>query len=201
MMLKSLARNPEDFSGAFRRLPSRLLELFVQAYQSYLFNRFLSGRIKHGFSLNAAEVGDYVIGVEKSGVSMPAMHRIASSETVKEVNRAVHGGRMRLAIPLIGFKQSRSLGVQGEIESRVLEEEEVSPCDFRVSAMAGMSSRGELRAALTPLMGFSSDDVLVDAEGVRRHTLRMDFMLYRGSYATIVLREFMKPPDPVKAGF
>ncbi|HXX87260.1 MAG TPA: tRNA pseudouridine(13) synthase TruD, partial [Candidatus Acidoferrum sp.] len=38
LMLRHLAARPGDYVGAFRRLPPRLLELFPQAYQSYLFN-------------------------------------------------------------------------------------------------------------------------------------------------------------------
>ena len=43
LMLNHLAQNPTDFSGAFQRLPPKLQALFVQAHQSYLFNRFLVG--------------------------------------------------------------------------------------------------------------------------------------------------------------
>ena len=57
LMLNHLADNPEDFVGAFQRLPLKLQQLFVQAHQSYLFNRFLSERVKHGYSLNKAESG------------------------------------------------------------------------------------------------------------------------------------------------
>jgi tRNA pseudouridine13 synthase len=201
MMLRRLAEKPHDFDGAFKRLPTKLLELFIQAYQSYLFNRFLSSRIKDGLPLNAAEVGDYVVNVEKSGVPLPKMYRTASSETLAEINRAVRNGKMRLAIPLIGFRQHTSRGVQGEIESKILEEEGVSPHDLKVSAMEEMGSRGELRAITAPLLDFTFNDVSDDAGDPQNRTIKVDFTLYRGSYATIVLREFMKPHDVVKAGF
>jgi tRNA pseudouridine13 synthase len=201
MMLRSLAENPRDFASAFKRLPTKLLELFIQAYQSYLFNRFLSSRIKDGLPLNVAEVGDYVVNVEKSGVSLTTMYRTASSETLAEISRAVRNGKVRLAIPLIGFRQHTSQGVQGEIESRILEEEGVSPNDFKVSAMQEMSSRGQLRAITAPLLDFTLSDVSDDAGDPQTHAIRVVFTMYRGSYATIVLREFMKPRDVVKAGF
>jgi len=201
MMLRSLAEKPRDFAGAFERLPTKLLKLFIQAYQSHLFNRFLSSRIKDGLPLNAAEVGDYVVNVEKSGVPLPKMYRTATSETLAEINRAVRNGKMRLAIPLIGFRQDTSRGVQGEIESRILEEEGVSPRDFKVSAMEEMGSRGELRAITAPLLDFTLNDVSDDAGDPQNRTIKVDFTLYRGSYATIVLREFMKSKDVVKAGF
>jgi tRNA pseudouridine13 synthase len=201
MMLRSLAEKPRDFAGAFKRLPTKLLELFIQAYQSYLFNRFLSSRIKHGFSLNVAEAGDYVVNVEKSGVPLSTMCRTASSENLAEINCAVRNGKLRLSIPLMGFKQHTSLGVQGEIESRILEEEGVSPNDFRVLAMPEIGSRGGLRAIAAPLLDFKLNDVSKDVGNVQNRTIEVDFTLYRGSYATIVLREFMKPHDPVIAGF
>ena len=48
MMIEHLARSPKDYIGAFNKLPLSLRTLFVQAYQSYLFNKFLSERIKRG---------------------------------------------------------------------------------------------------------------------------------------------------------
>ncbi|MGW8289071.1 MAG: tRNA pseudouridine(13) synthase TruD, partial [Candidatus Bathyarchaeia archaeon] len=83
-MLHHLARRPNDFVGAFMRLPFKLQALFVQAYQSYLFNRFLSERIKSGFSLNKAEAGDYVVNVERSGLPMVNAAKVASEETIEE---------------------------------------------------------------------------------------------------------------------
>jgi tRNA pseudouridine13 synthase len=201
MMLRSLAEKPRDFAGAFKRLPTKLLELFTQAYQSYLFNRFLSNRIKDDLPLNTVEVGDYVVNVEKSGVPLTKMYRTANSETLAEINRAVRNGKARLAIPLTGFRQHTSQGVQGEIESRILEEEGVSPNDFKVSTMHEMGSRGQLRAITAPLLDFMLNDVSDDAGDPQNRTLKVDFTLCRGSYATIVLREFMKPRDVIKAGF
>ena len=73
IMLNHLADNPCDFVGAFQSLPLKLQALFVQAHQSYLFNRFLSERIKHGLPLNEAVVGDYVVGVERSGLPLTSV--------------------------------------------------------------------------------------------------------------------------------
>jgi len=54
IMLNYLADNPSDFVGAFQCLPLKLQALFVQAHQSYLFNRFLSELVKCGLHLNVA---------------------------------------------------------------------------------------------------------------------------------------------------
>ncbi len=84
LMLNHLADKPDDFIGAFQRLPVKLQELFVQAHQSYLFNRFLSERVKHGYSLNKAEVGDFVVAVERSGLPLTSMAKNVTAETVDE---------------------------------------------------------------------------------------------------------------------
>lgn len=201
LMLKHLARKPDDFVGAFRRLPIKLRELFSQAYQAYLFNRFLSERIKDGLPLDTAEVGDYVVNVERSGLPMPKMHKISSAETVTEINKSIHVGKMRFAIPLIGFKQLPSQGIQGETERKILEEEGVSPENFKIDAIPETSARGGLRTALTPLNNFVLEESSKDFTDPSKLKVKVSFMLHRGCYATIVLRELMKPRNLTGAGF
>ena len=98
----------------------KLQGLFVQAYQSYLFNRFLSERVKAGLPLNRAEVGDFVVGVERSGLPMVNMAKPVTVESQTKVNEALTAGKMRLALPIVGFKQKLSDGAMGELEQRVL---------------------------------------------------------------------------------
>jgi tRNA pseudouridine13 synthase len=200
-MLRHLVKAPEDFSGAFRTLPFKLQEMFIQAYESYLFNRFLSRRIVYGLPLNLAEVGDYVVGVERTGLAMLSIFRTVNLENRKEINESIRKGKTRLAIPLIGFKQQTSRGAEGEIEKQILEKEGVSPEDFQIRDMPEISARGRLRTATTLVNGFSIDDILSDVSRLGRQEVGVSFMLHRGSYATIVLREIMKPEDPVRQGF
>jgi tRNA pseudouridine13 synthase len=200
-MLKHLTERPEDFVGAFRRIPIRLRRLFVQAYQSYLFNRFLSRRIRNGLSLNSAQVGDYVVNVERSGLPMVTRYKMVSVEICAEICSLIRDGKMRLAIPLVGFKQHPSQGIQGETENQILEEEGVSLKNFRLTAVPEMSARGELRSVMAPLKNFLLDEVLNDSTMPSRNEVKVSFMLYRGSYATIVLRELMKPRNVIDAAF
>jgi tRNA pseudouridine13 synthase len=200
MMLSHLADNPDDFVGAFQRLPTKLQELFVQANQSYLFNRFLSARIKQGYSLNKAEVGDFVVGVERSGLPVTKIAKIVTAETVAEINERVKVGRIRVALPIVGEKQMLSQGVMGQIEKEVLEEEGVNLDNLHVNELSKVSGRGGLRAAITLIKEFKVQNVsLIDSSSVCQAEL--SFGLLRGSYATVLLREIMKPNDPIEAGF
>ncbi|RLI14132.1 tRNA pseudouridine(13) synthase TruD [Candidatus Bathyarchaeota archaeon] len=201
LMLKHLIEKPEDFVGAFKTLPIKLRRLFPQAYQAYLFNKFLSRRIETGFPLNRAEVGDYVVNVETSGLPMFKMNRIVSAEERAEINKAIKDGRMYLAIPLVGFNQHLSRGLQGEIERQILEEEEISPEKFKIEAMPEISLRGGLRTVTAPMKGFALNEVSKDSANPSKRKAKVSFTLHRGSYATVLLRELMKPRDPLKAGF
>ena len=201
LMLKHLAKKPKDFVGAFRRLPPKLRQLFPQAYQAYLFNKFLSKRIACGLPLNRVEAGDYIVNVERSGLPMIRMYKIVGAQKLGEFNQGVKKGRMRLALPIIGFKQSTSQGVQGEIEKEILKEEGITPEQFKISLMPEISAKGELRTALTELRDYSLCEISRDTANPPKYLVRVHFTLYRGSYATVFLREIMKPRNPIKAGF
>ena len=201
LMLSHLVEKPGDFVGAFQRLPIRLQELLVQAYQSFLFNLFLSERIRSGFSLDRAEVGDYVVGVERSGLPMIRTGKTTSADNLAEINEKVKVGRMRVALPLVGCKQGLSQGVMGEIEKRILEAESVAAVNFGVEAVPEMSGRGELRAIVSPVRDFKVQYISSTVEDSNEHKVELGFTLLRGSYATMLLREIMKPRNPIAAGF
>lgn len=201
LMLRHLTKKPDDFVGAFRRLPAKLRILFPQAYQAYLFNRILSKRIAQGLQLNRVEFGDYVVSVEPSGLPNIMQYKVANQETISEINKALKLGKMFLVLPLAGFKQKLSQGLQGENEKYVLEEEGVFLENFKVKGMPELSLKGGLRTALAPLKGFSLNKISKDEVSPHKKKVAVSFMLYRGSYATVFLREIMKPRNLLKAGF
>jgi tRNA pseudouridine13 synthase len=194
MMLMHLANNPTDYVGAFQRLPQKLQALFVQAHQSYLFNRFLSERMKRGLPLNEAVVGDFVVGVERSGLPMTSMEKSVTAENLAQVNASVKLGKLRVALPIFGLRQKLSGGVMGEVEQEVLVSEGLAGKEVWLNELSRAGGKGGLRTVLTPVKDFK----LIGVEG---GCVRTSFMLLRGCYATILLREIMKPQDPVAAGF
>jgi tRNA pseudouridine13 synthase len=200
LMLNHLADNPSDFIGAFQSLPLKLQALFVQAHQSYLFNRFLSERVKRGLPLNEVVVGDYVVGVERSGLPMTTVAKIVVAENLAEVNAQVKTGRLRVALPIFGVKQKLSQGIMGQIENEVLEQEGVEADNLQVNVLSRMGGKGGLRTAVTPIKDIKLQNVLKKSDGEGCQA-QLSFMLLRGSYATVVLREIMKPSDPITAGF
>ena len=200
LMLSHLTKHPKQYVGAFRRLPKRLCSLFLQAYQSYLFNRFLSQRLLRNISINEPQIGDYVVKIDSHGLPTNSYVKV-SPEKIEDLRKAVRQGEMYVAIPLIGFKQPPSDGVQGEIEQSILESEKITQADFYVSSMPEMSAAGELRAVMTPIMNLNVENPFNDELNSGKKKLRISFSLHRGCYATVVLREFVKPRNLIKAGF
>ncbi|KPV64921.1 MAG: putative tRNA pseudouridine synthase D [Candidatus Bathyarchaeota archaeon BA1] len=200
LMLGHLSKQPRDYVGAFRRLPLKLRKLFVQAYQAYLFNRFLSQRIQGGIPMNEAQVGDHVVKLDSHGLPTSESTQV-TAQSRSDIREALEEGRARIAIPLAGFRQKASNGSQGEIEKSILEMEKVAPKDFRISPMPEISAAGGLRTILAPMINLTIEMASQDSANASKRKISLDFMLNRGSYATILLREFMKPQDPIKAGF
>jgi tRNA pseudouridine13 synthase len=201
LMLSHLVEKPSDFVGAFQRLPVKLQALFVQAHQSYLFNRFLSERIRSGFALNRAEIGDYVVSVERSGLPMVRTGKLVDAAALAETNEAIRIGKMRVALPLVGDRQRLSQGAMGQIEQQILDAEGVKQENFNVAALPEISGRGELRAIVSPIKNFKVRNISRSAGNLKEHQAELEFMLLRGSYATVLLREIMKPKNPIGAGF
>jgi tRNA pseudouridine13 synthase len=151
--------------------------------------------------LNRAEVGDYVVSVERSGLPMIKTGRRAGTDTIAETNESIRTRRMRIAMPLVGIKQRISQGTMGQIEKQVLEAEGIKTEDFRIDAIPEISGRGELRTVMAPIENFKLRGVSATADNMKKHQAELEFMLLRGSYATVLLREIMKPRNPISAGF
>ena len=200
IMLNYLAGNPGDFVGAFQRLPLKLQALFVQAHQSYLFNRFLSERLKNGLPLNEAFGGDFVVGVERSGLPLTSTAKVVTTENLDEVNEQIKAGRLRVALPIFGVKQKLSHGIMEKIEKEVLEKEGIPMENLTFNELSRVGGKGGLRAAVTPVRDFKVQNISGNMEGVGCQA-KVSFMLLRGSYATVALREIMKPSDLIAAGF
>lgn len=104
------------------------------------------------------------------------------------IGKYVKGLDQHLALPFVGYSYYKKTRFDYQI-SKILEQEEISPKDFFIKEMQEVSSEGGFRQAAIHCSDYSSTDNVVE------------FSLSRGSFATILLREIMKPTDPIAAGF
>jgi len=192
-VIAHLARRPGDYVGAIRKISGYVRKLFVGAYQAYLFNKVLSRRIERGLSWVYASPGDYVgitLGSPGSGHT-PVL--VANDANIDKVNKLILEGKASLLLPVFGYNTHLSQGVQGEVEREVLKEEGLDISSFYVKSIPEASSAGTYRpASLSPL------NLHVE---VGQDYATFSFTLKKGMYATTLLREFIKPSNPVEQGF
>lgn len=179
-----------DFRSALEAFPEGLRRLFVHAAQSYLFNRILSKRLEDGLPLATAVPGDIVMFSRETNVldSVPDPDRLqhVSENRVKVVNRHIDAGRAMVAGPLIGTDTEFATGEPGEIERSVLDEAGLDREAFDLPQP--YQSSGTRRAYLCH----------VEPE-ISTSPLKFKFPLPSGSYATVVMREYLKV-DPSDLG-
>jgi len=169
IVLKEMIEHGDAFR-AIRSIPISLRRFYIQAHQSFLFNRSLSSAFSDGENLFEAQPSD--VCFDFHGV----------------IGKYVKGLDQRLALPFVGYSYYKKTRFDYQI-SKILEQEEIAPKDFFIKEMQEVSSEGGFRQAAIHCSDYSS------------HETTVEFSLSRGSFATILLREIMKPKDPIIAGF
>jgi tRNA pseudouridine13 synthase len=184
----------EDYRAALEAVPSNLQRLFVNAAQSYAFNRILSERLERGLPFHEPVAGDVVCFADSdapSGVALPDTDRTqrVTEDRVRTVRRHCERGRAFVTAPLVGTETELGDGEPGEIERAVLDDLDLDPADFDLPGE--FESTGTRRAILLRTdLSVETVDQSGDSDA-----LAFEFTLPKGSYATVVLREYLKT-DP-----
>lgn len=171
-ILQRLAKRPEEYEKAFHAINPRLKKLYLSAYQSSLFDRLLTERLS---SLDRVLDGDLAIKHDNGACFLV-------TDAAGEAARAEHF-EISPSGPMFGCRMMLPEGRPHEMEEALLTSEGISLESFNVAG--GLTMQGERRPLRVPLGEASAK---TDGEA-----LLLTFQLPRGSYATSVLREIMKP--------
>ena len=190
-MLHRLAESGGESDAAYREAlesaPSTLQRLFVNAAQSYLFNRVLSERLRREVPFDRPVEGDVVCFTDRSatdlesGLALPDTDRLqrVTGDRLRSIERHCSRGRAFVTVPLVGTGTELGDGEPGEIERAVLTEVGIEPSDFDLPGE--FHSTGTRRAILVRT-----------SLAVGHDPLTFSFALPSGSYATVLLREYLK---------
>lgn len=191
-ILNKLVNAPDDFVTALKELPNNLLTMFIYAYQSYLFNKILSERIRKDIPINNAIVGDIILPIRKGIICNEEIS--VKESNIEKINKQISKGRAVVSAVLFGSNSNFSSGKMGEIEQNMIEKENIDPRDFIIPEIPFISSTGSRRAIIAPVRNLDFELISDETNG-KNHALKLNFELRKGCYATSLLREFMKTDD------
>ena len=168
-LLKQLSID-KDPKNAIRSIPLSMRRFYIQAYQSYLFNKTLSLAYEY-----------------EENIFTPTQDDVCFDKNA-EIGKYQNNPEQRLAIPLIGHSYYKKSRFDYYIK-KILDEELLSPQEFFIKDFQEISIDGGFRTASIDYNNLSIEQNLIK------------YQLPRGSYATIMLREILKPENPLECGF
>jgi len=163
-----LQGRPQDFVGALKRVPIRLLRLLVNAYQSYLWNETVSLYLKSKSTK-----------FQESDYSGGKLVFVEEPQPFKD-----------LKIPIAGFG-GEDLIKDKEMKSIVdslLRKEKISYSDFIIKQIPELTLEGEERAAFVEVKDFKIGKAEEDELNFGKKKIKVSFFLGKGSYATMCIK-------------
>ncbi len=170
-----LQQHLNDYVGALKLLPVRLLRMYINAYQSYLWNEILALYLK--------EQGRKLLEIQYS------LGKFVFVEDPEEF--------LKVQVPLVGFgsQNVRWDEVPGEVQEGVqeiitylLKREKITYDEFVIKQIPELTLEGELRLAFVEVRDLKISVFENDELNLSKKKVLVSFTLGKGSYATMVIR-------------
>jgi tRNA pseudouridine13 synthase len=167
---KFIEEHPKDFVGALKKLPMRLLKMYVHSFQSFLWNFMLADKLRKGDVLKEVKysMGEFVF-----------------------VNK-----KWDIDIPLLGFSSefnSNNLDLDDlKLDYLKLDDlklEYLEPADFIIRQIPELSMEGGMRESFVEIKSFKIGKKEKDELNQGKNKVKVSFFLPKGSYATMVIRK------------
>ncbi|MBT6774144.1 tRNA pseudouridine(13) synthase TruD, partial [Candidatus Woesearchaeota archaeon] len=159
-----LEKHHNDFIGAMKKLPKRLLMMYVHAYQSYLWNETLAEYLKKN-------------------------SKIVTEVAYSLSNFIFTDKKLDLKIPLIGFNDTLVTEETKEIINQIMKKENLKHSDFVIKQIPELSMEGDLRNAFVDITDLKIGVTEEDELNINKKKVKVLFSLGKGSYATMVVRK------------
>ena len=192
-MIQYLIENKKDYQGAINTLPIDLIRLLISSFQSYLFNKMLSLRVKKGIPLFKPVKGDVICILDDYNGNITKVKYTFGGIYDKYLKRALKLNRASIVLPIIGkntildeyppmkniFKEIAKLD---QIDENIFHSKFVDESEFKGSIRAVSVKPSNLK------MLEHKDDEFYQG----KNKIKIEFSLQKGSYATMLLRELIK---------
>jgi tRNA pseudouridine13 synthase len=193
MMIRHLIDNPGDFQGSTNRLPTSLIRLLISSFQSYLFNKMISLRVKRGYSVFEPVKGDLISILDDTNGDLTQVAYIYGNSFDPYLLKALKMNRAAIVAPLIGYDTDlKRFPFFEKLFNDLLEQEDFDVSIFNSVYFREFEFKGAFRAIMNKPNGLQIIDLTEDDRFSGKMKMKIKFSLKSGSYATMLLRELMK---------
>ena len=184
-MAEEIIKGKESIS-VLRSIPISIRRLFVQAFQAFMFNKTLSYAIGNDLPIT---------NCEKDDICFEVIDKIVFGKIRKFENfdpKSKHDTIPIIRLPGYSFQPGKKNRFD-KIIKEILYGEGFTAKDFFIKEMQELSEAGGFRQTVL----VSKDFKYVTSA----NSTSVEFAVPKGTYATTLLREIVKPSDPIIAGF
>ncbi len=192
-MIEYLINNPGDYYGAINTLTFDLRRLLISSFQSFLFNKMLSLRIRKGLHLFKPISGDVISILDDfNGNITPVTYTYGGSYD-RYLDEALELNRASIVLPIIGkLTNLDDFPLMGSIFKEIAKKEGISDDIFKSGIAQKDEFKGSIRAMTVKPQDLGMIDLSEDDLYREKMKIKVEFSLQKGSYATILIREIIK---------
>jgi len=193
LMIKHLMDNDGGYKGAINKLPFNLKKLLISAYQSFIYNKALSLRVKNGLSFFEPVKGDVVSILDDINGQVTKIKYIYNGLYDKYLDEAIKLNRAAIIVPIVGFNTDlNDFPLMKTFFDKVIKQERVDIKFFNNRLLKENSFKGSFKPIIVKpielkILRFKDDDLYPG-----KMKLTIEFSLPKGTYATMLLRELIK---------
>jgi tRNA pseudouridine13 synthase len=188
--IKYLLEHPGDYEGSFKTLSPDLKTLILNAFQSYIFNKLVSFRMKKGFSLLE---GDSVSILDDVNGHVTKVKYTYGGNYDKYLEEAIRLNRAVIVIPIVGYNTNfEEFPLLKLFFKEILKQEGIPSDIFKGEVMINNEFKGSFRSLTVKPIGLEKIEFTEDDVFSGKKKLKLEFSLQKGSYATMLIRELIK---------
>lgn len=192
-MIGYLIDHPNDYRGAILSLSADLRRLLVSSFQSYIFNKMLSLRISKGLPLFKPVSGDVISILDDINGNISKVYYAYGSLYDKYLEKALELNRASIVIPIIGkLTNLDDFPLMHTIFKEIAWKENISESIFKSNFVGDDDFKGSIRAMTVKPWDLEMLELTDDELHDNRKKIKIEFSLQKGSYATMLIREFIK---------
>jgi tRNA pseudouridine13 synthase len=165
----------KDWRAAYRKIPAHLREMYVNAYQSYLWNECVKELLRNSVEKKKLYSVDYAVGSLLFFTDLSEQEREKIPQTFQTIS-----------------DQMTASDDERQIIDRILLKERLKLSDYTIESETGSFIKTRARPVLLNaenfLIGTPERDEINSKTNLERFKIKISFSLSKGSYATVVTK-------------